>query len=163
MKELLILRHAKSSWDQPWMSDLDRPLNERGKRDAPIMAQKLQDNGGAPQAIICSPAQRTRATAAIFMHSLKLVPEKLNIEPNLYESSTLKVDQIVKELPANIDRVLLVGHNPVLTDWINRYAEYMIDNLPTCGLAWFTFDIDSWQDISFENGKLQHLWFPKML
>jgi phosphohistidine phosphatase len=163
MKELLILRHAKSSWDQAWMPDIDRPLNERGKRDAPIMAQKLKDTGKLPQAIICSPAQRTKATAAIFMHSLQMEAEELFIEPNLYESTTLKIDQIVKDLPVRFDRVLLVGHNPVLTDWINRYAQYMIDNLPTCGLAWFSFEINAWQDISFENGKLQHLWFPKML
>lgn len=163
MKELILVRHAKSSWDHAWLSDIERPLNDRGLRDAPVMAKKLKEEGAIPDYVLSSPAQRALATASIFMHHLGINPSMMRIEPGLYEATASRVDQIVQKLPAQASRVMIVGHNPVFTDWINRYAPHMIDNLPTCGVAWFRLDMDSWDALNFEKSQLLHIWFPKML
>jgi phosphohistidine phosphatase len=163
MKDLLIIRHAKSSWSNPSLSDIERPLNDRGIRDAPRMAELVAKQNLMPDAIYCSPAQRTLTTASFFIHKLKLQPELLHIKDEIYNSNQNRMDQLIRSFPEKTKCAFLIGHNPTLTDWINRYAAQMIDNLPTCGIAWFEFNTTSWSSISYSNANLKKLWFPKML
>lgn len=144
MKTLYLLRHAKSSWAEPGCRDIDRPLNQRGLRDAPLMAQRLLDSGAELDLVVSSPALRTRTTAEIFSQVFQLQAEQLLFEPRIYLAGTGHLLQLVQQFDETANAIMLVGHNPALTDFANAMAGLAIENIPTCGLLTLSLAEEHW-------------------
>jgi phosphohistidine phosphatase len=165
MKKLFLVRHAKSSWDNPEMNDLDRPLNERGEKDAPHMAKLTKQRQVSPDRMISSPALRTLTTCRIFAKALGFDAQKIETVDKLYHASAsvwFKVLQSLKEHKGNSEDVALVfGHNPGITEFANELLNAHIDNIPTCGIVAATLNIDQWSDISSGCGKVDTFDYPK--
>src|ERR671912_2565705 len=132
MKTLIVVRHAKSSWESDSLQDFDRPLNERGKKDAPDMAQRLKEKDLKIDALISSPAKRAKKTARLFAEELKFDKEKIVFIDNLYGADVETLYAAVHGLPNKCESVVLFAHNPGLTDFVNTLTGVRIDNLPTC-------------------------------
>lgn len=141
MRELILIRHAKSDWGDPTLSDHDRPLNDRGVRNAPMMAQRLLDSGIAPQRIISSTATRARTTAEAFGGALGLEVE-LDEELYLASASTL----LSKAVASGSASLVLVAHDPGISDLAWRLSDGGIDHMPTCAVARFRWDVDEWSE-----------------
>lgn len=165
MKKLYLVRHAKSSWDDPDQPDFDRPLNKRGKKDAPRMAKRLKEKRVTPDIMISSPAQRAIDTCKEFAKTLDYKKDKIATTRSLYhanEDQILKVLKDLKDLPKDDEEVvLLFGHNPGLTEFANSLLNADIDNIPTCGIVAATLNIDKWKDAHFGCGRLDFFDFPK--
>ncbi len=165
MKKLLLVRHAKSSWDNLAMNDLDRPLNERGEKDAPHMAKILKQREVYPDRMISSPAVRALATCKAFAKILQFDSHKIETVDTLYHASAatlLNVLASLKEHPRDKeDIVLLFGHNPGITEFANELLDVHIGNIPTCGMVAATLTIDEWKEISFGCGEMDSFDYPK--
>lgn len=144
MKSLTIVRHAKSSWKHRELSDRERPLNKRGKRDAPAMAQRVADAGIRPSQIISSPAVRAWTTARIFANELGYPAEFLQREDGLYLASLDNLLDVVATQDAGFNHLMLFGHNPGLTDFANYLVPGLTSNLPTCGVVSVSLECDDW-------------------
>ncbi len=145
-RTLLLIRHAKSSWKHAGLSDRDRPLAGRGKRDAPKMGKRLARRGLRPQLMLVSPAVRTLETARIMAKALGVRGEKRVLEPRLYECSGQELLSIVHELDDDVRRVAIIGHNPGLTLLAHRFVDSIVD-LPTCAAVALEFDSPSWRQV----------------
>jgi len=141
MRELFILRHAKSSWDDPTLADFDRPLNSRGKEDAPLMGKHLAKLGVKPDLIVSSPAKRAKKTAKIVAEQLGLKPEEIEFRDTIYEASAQSLLYLVCQ---SAKRVMLVGHNPGLTQLANILGDIVIENIPTTGIVGVAFQLSKW-------------------
>jgi len=164
MKKLYLVRHAKSSWDNIETDDFVRPLNERGEKDAPHMAKQLKHRDVVPGRMITSPANRAISTCRAFARVLDFENKKIISEPKLYHASPDMILKVLSSLPehkSKEDVVLLFGHNPGITEFANELFNVSIDNIPTCGVAEATLDIDRWKDISFGCGKMDSFDYPK--
>ncbi len=165
MKTLYLIRHAKSSWDDPEQADIERPLNKRGKKDAPSMARRLKEKHVTPDAMITSPATRAHDTCTLFAKTLDFDKDKIKTEKRLYhadEDQILKVIQELKDRERDDEEVaLLFGHNPGLTEFVNLLLDANIDNIPTCGVVKAQLKIKSWKDAHFSCGELEFFDFPK--
>jgi phosphohistidine phosphatase len=161
MKNLVIIRHAKSSWDDPALADIDRPLNGRGKRDAPLMGGVLKSRGLRPDRIVSSPAKRARKTAKLLAHEVGYEPEAIDIRDSIYMEGVPALMALIQGLDDAWQRVYLIGHNPDLTDLVNKLAGENIENIPTCGMASIEFEVDSWAHIMAESGRLAFFDYPK--
>ncbi|HBX37897.1 MAG TPA: phosphohistidine phosphatase [Pseudohongiella sp.] len=162
MKTLILVRHAKSSWNDQTQRDIDRPLNERGRHDAPMMADRMLARGTRPQRIICSPALRTVSTAEIFATHLSIPNGLIHMERQIYLASSGHLLHLLQHQDENIDVIMLVGHNPALTDLFNDLCESArLDNMPTCCVAELTFDVDSWARLEFGKAQLRQIDYPK--
>ena len=164
MKKLFLVRHAKSSWDNPEMDDFNRPLNERGEKDAPHMAKLLRQRQVFPDRMISSPALRALTTCHAFAKALDFDKKKIEKVDRLYHASVntwFQVLQSLKEHKGDREDVALVfGHNPGITEFVNELLNAHIDNIPTCGMVTATLDIDQWNEISAGCGKLNAFDFP---
>lgn len=164
MKTLYLLRHAKSSWENPGLRDHERPLNKRGQRDSPKMGQWLADHVKPPQLILCSDAARTLATVQPIMEAWELKKEVLQVESRLYHASTETLWDILHDCPNDIDRLLLVGHNPGLTDFANSLCkQFETENIPTTGFAAFSFKIKKWSEAEANEAEFETYQYPKNL
>lgn len=161
MKTLLLLRHAKSSWDQPSLPDFDRPLAERGKRDAPRMGKALRERGPHPELIISSPAARTRATIKAIAASARFEAE-IQFEECVYGASSAELITLIRRLPQEKASAMIVGHNPGLEDLVARLTGRP-ERMPTAALACIEFQVDRWEDVEGGEGKLAWLLTPKQL
>jgi len=161
MRILYLIRHAKSSWEHPGLRDFDRPLNERGHRDAPQMARFLKKNGVQPDLIVSSPAKRALTTARYFAEVFGIPETSIIQEANIYEASTHDILDIIRQLPDNIEVAFLFGHNPTFTDVANHFSEEYIDNIPTCGIARLESKAAHWTDVAPTNTRLNQCYFPK--
>ena len=161
MKRLLIIRHAKSSWDQPHLSDFERPLNNRGKRDLPDMATRLADLDLKVDAFISSPANRALTTAIGHAKALGYKEEQVIQKRELYHASASTIRKIVADVEDRHDTVAIFGHNPGLTDVINDLSNFYLDNLPTCAICGIEFEIDKWNEILHRTGRKFLYDFPK--
>lgn len=165
MKTLYIVRHAKSSWDEPDKADFDRKLNDRGKRDAPRMAKRIKERGIHPDLMISSPARRALSTCKRMAKVLEYSKEKIKTDQKLYHADDEDILQVIQQLNNKLGHVMTFGHNPGLTDFVNSLMneERDIDNVPTCGVVAFQFDIDSWSQLTWGIGKLLFFDYPKRL
>ncbi len=165
MKRLFIVRHAKSSWDNLDLRDFDRPLNERGLKDAPAMGTHLRNKGIRPDLMISSPAVRALATCRAIAKTLGYPEETIKVEKKLYHASDDQIMNALKESVKNSDAsiVVIVGHNPGLTYFSNRLLDDSIDNIPTCGVVTGNLSIDSWQELSWNCGERESFETPKDL
>jgi len=161
MKTLLLLRHAKSDWGDDSLPDFDRPLAPRGKRDAPRMGKALRKRGVMPELIISSPAARAKTTIEDFMKAAHL-DLTVKFAESIYGAPSSELMKVIRSLPDEISRALMVGHNPGFEDLLNRLTGKR-ERMPTAALARIEFQIDQWADIEEEKGKLMWLLTPKQL
>ena len=156
MKHLLIIRHAKSSWDFLDMDDFDRPLNERGNNDAPKMARRLIKKDITIDAFVSSPAKRALTTASIFAGAYDVKQKHIIQVPSLYEASSSEFYNVVASLDNSFKTVAIFSHNPGITDFANTLTKVRLDNIPTCGIFAIKVDLKSWGDFA---GAEKEFWF----
>ncbi|WP_404318357.1 SixA phosphatase family protein [Malaciobacter canalis] len=160
MKKLYLIRHAKSSWKNLTLADYDRPLNKRGKLNAPFMGNLLYQLGIKPDIIVSSPAYRARKTAQLIAKEVRYNKKDIDYYEDLYEASINNIIDTLKYLDDKNSVVFLVGHNPSL----NLFAEQFLDfdeNIPTCAILEIEFNCQLWQEISSYNSKLITFEYPK--
>jgi len=160
-KRLYLLRHAKSSWDDPALDDFARPLNKRGQRDAPFMGRRFREQGFAPDRIVSSPAERAYETARTIARELGYALTDIVRDEELYLASPDTLLRCVHATPDALGSVMLVAHNPGLTDFANALTGQHIDNLPTCGLYCADFSIRRWIDLTPGSGDFVCFDYPK--
>lgn len=161
MKRLYIIRHAKSSWQDISLRDIERPLNKRGKNDGPLMARVLHNKGYLIEHIILSPSQRTKDTAAYFKKEFEIQDTRIHYEEGLYHGYSGDFENIIYGLPDEINNVALFGHNPGITFIANSCIGRPISNVPTTGVVVLDADIEQWVDFSFEKAIMENFLFPK--
>ncbi|MBN1142587.1 MAG: histidine phosphatase family protein [Deltaproteobacteria bacterium] len=161
MKRLALMRHAKSSWKDPALEDFDRPLNKRGRENAPLMGRRLARFGFQPQLILASPALRARQTAELVAAELSGSRREVVYEPRLYQQQPTTLLEVIKDIDEGIQDVLLIGHNPELTELVNFLSTRKFDQLATGGVACLIFQIESWQRIQPNSGDILFESYPK--
>jgi phosphohistidine phosphatase len=161
MKTLLLLRHAKSSWDDSTLRDFDRPLADRGRRDAPRIGKALKKQGPPPNLIISSPAARARETieAVVKAAGLAITPQ---FDEGIYGATSAELMKLIRRLPDSSNCAMLVGHNPTFEDLVSRLTGTQ-ERMPTAALACIEFQVDRWADLEDGQGKLTSLLTPKQL
>ncbi len=155
------MRHAKSSWDDHALRDFERPLNERGFRDAPEMGIRMAGLKPNIDLIISSTALRAVTTAGFVAEALGYSESEIEKEPSIYQAGVDELLEIVNQTPNDINTLMLFGHNPGFTDFCDYLTGAGIFNLPTCGLCHIEFDIDDWNLVSAHTGNLKLFDFPK--
>jgi phosphohistidine phosphatase len=161
MKHLLLMRHSKSAWDEPNITDFDRSLNERGRKDAPEMGSRIKHYPFKPDLIISSPAKRAIKTAKTVAEVLHYPEKKIELESDIYEATIEDVCRIIRQVEDNVNSLMIVGHNPTFTGMIGYLTHHFIDNLPTSGVALIELNIDTWKQLKANSGKLLWLDYPK--
>ncbi|HEX2979263.1 MAG TPA: histidine phosphatase family protein [Anaerolineaceae bacterium] len=162
MKTVLIMRHAKSSWDNPKLTDPERPLHKRGRKDAPKMGALLRKKALIPQLVISSSALRARQTAELAMEKMDYVGEAQFLDL-LYMAEADAYLEKLRSLPDGVERVLVIGHNPGLES-LMQILSGKIEALPTASIANISLPIDHWGELNGETrGELIKLWRPKEL
>jgi phosphohistidine phosphatase len=159
MKTVILVRHGKSSWKDSSLRDRDRPLNKRGKRDAPLMGGRVAARGLRPDRMITSPAKRARRTARAFAEALNL--EAFDIDDRIYEGTEIDLLALIREQDDAQSTVMIVGHNPVLTNVVNQLVPEPILNVPTCGVVMVDFDVVSWSEVGHGVAAHVHFDYPK--
>ncbi len=163
MKHIYLLRHAKSSWKDLRLTDHERPLNPRGRRDAPRMASHIKKLNIEISEIYSSTSRRTRETIVPFIETQGLESSNVHYEQDLYHGSPPDYEYIIQNLGQNKDHVMLVGHNPGITTIADQCSKRYIDNVPTGGFLILQADINDWQLFSFYNCNLVNMIIPKAL
>ena len=158
MKELFLIRHAKSDWDNPLLADIERPLNERGYSNAHLMSLRFKKS---PDLIITSPAVRAASTALIFSKNLNYEPNNLLIKRELYESTVKKYLSIVQQIDNKYNTVILFAHNPTISEFADSLVNALPMEMPTCAIAGIGFQIENWADIKPKSGELILFDYPK--
>ncbi len=161
MKTITLIRHAKSSWKYPQLSDFERPLNKRGRKNAPQMGERLAKQNISPDRIITSPANRALATAKVIAKAIDYSSKNLIADQRVYLSSAKELMNVLHEIDEPCTEVFLVGHNPSLTDLANDLTGESIDHIPTSGVVRIRFDIDTWDQVAQGAGKLMLFDYPK--
>ena len=162
MKTLLVLRHAKSSWDDPALGDHERPLNKRGRRDAPRMGELVREYGLIPDVVISSDAVRARRTAEAVAEAARYAGEIL-LDPRLYLAWPDDILSLLQRVREKAETVMIVGHNPGLEKLVEQLTGEWQD-LPTAALAQIGLPLDQWRDLKLSTrGRLVGHWRPKEL
>ncbi|MBG6189018.1 SixA phosphatase family protein [Flavobacterium sp. CAN_S2] len=160
MKNLLLVRHAKSSWEVP-MHDKDRGLTCQGVKDAHLVSVEAKDSIPKTYIILSSTAKRATDTALIFAQNISYPIESIIYKDDLYTFDEKKLEKVIKSCSNNFDSVILFGHNAAITDFVNKFGDVSIENVPTSGFVSFKFDTDDWKKI--KKGKIKKIIFPKDL
>ena len=161
MKTLIVIRHAKSSWDHASVSDIDRPLNDRGKRDAPEMARRLIKKDITIDRFISSPAKRARQTAELFVHAFGRKEKEIHFVPELYHAAPETFEAVVRSLNDTDDCVAIFSHNPGITSFVNALSEARLDNMPTCAVFTVKNAATQWKDFFSEKSQFWFFEYPK--
>ena len=161
MKTLILIRHAKSSWENRNISDFERSLNDRGKRDAPFMAGILKEKKINIDLILSSPAVRAFKTAKIFARELEIEEKEIIINENIYEAGRKDLLKVLMETNDSINNLMLFGHNPGLTYLSNYLCDYETDNIPTCGIVCMQLDFGSWKYLGSKSCNFLFFEYPK--
>ena len=160
-KTLYLVRHAKSSWSDPSLSDRDRPLNKRGRRSAPDMGSRLALKGHQPDLIISSPAKRALMTAGIIAKELDYDKSEILTDESMYFSGDRGMLKMLEGVDDRYQRVMIVGHNPAMTSLMNSLVETSVYNMPTCAIAVIGYNMASWSALRSADGNLLDYDFPK--
>jgi phosphohistidine phosphatase len=161
MKRLYLIRHAKSSWKDPTVVDFDRPLNKRGKRDAPFMGKRIKSYQVQPDLIISSPANRAAKTAKIIAEEIGVPKKQIVYDESIYEAGVASLLHVIRNIDNSANQVMLFGHNPGLTMLAEYLTHILVDNIPTCGIFCVDFAIDSWKEVAEGSGKVVFFDYPK--
>ena len=161
MKTLLLVRHAKSSWDNADAGDIHRPLNDRGKRDAPAMAQRLIRTGVHIDRLVSSPAKRALQTAEAFRESGEGKGKEIRVVAELYHAAPSTFREVVAGLDNGDDTVALFSHNPGITAFVNMLTNMRVDNMPTCSVFAVRSTAESWSDFLNSNPTYWFFDYPK--
>ena len=161
MKTLTLVRHAKSSWNHPGLADFERPLNKRGERDAPTMGSRLAARNIQPQIIVSSPAVRALTTAKVIASALGYQSAEIITDERIFHAYSNQLLDVIRDFDASLQHVMLVGHNPGLTDLVEQLAQAGISNIPTCGIVILDFSIDHWRDVIDGAGEMLLFDYPK--
>jgi phosphohistidine phosphatase len=161
MKKLYLVRHAKSSWEDNKLKDIERPLNKRGKKDAPMMGKLLNQHKIKPDLLITSPAERALETAKIFSKELNILPENFITDLNLYEAGRKDILRIIHQFDNEKNTTMIFSHNPGLTDLACFLTSGTVCDIPTCGIVSLNCKIDNWNDLDDVNCELEFFEYPK--
>jgi phosphohistidine phosphatase len=161
MKTLLICRHAKSDWSNLYLKDIDRELNQRGMRDAPMMGERLYYRKYRPDLIVSSTAKRTVQTTVLIASELKFPEQKIMWVDRLYHASPATIQEVIFGIDNAYNNIMVVCHNNGITDFVNQLGGHITDNIPTCGMVCFRFDTDRWEDYPLVKPQFEFFDFPK--
>ena len=162
IKSLLLVRHAKSSWEDLSQKDFDRPLNDRGKKDAPAIAKRLRKEKDTElDAIISSPAKRAFATAKFFADEFNVKKKNIIEKPELYEASIEDFYTAIESIDDDYDSVALFSHNPGITAFVNQQTNVHVDDMPTCAVFALQIKIKSWKDFRAAEKQFWFFDYPK--
>ena len=161
MKNLIIVRHCKSSWKDPILSDFDRPLNKRGNIDGELMSNYLREKEKKIDKLISSTSKRTRLTSKYFIEKIHF--NSISYLDELYHASYSEIIKIISKIENNFNNLMVIGHNPGLTELINHFSDMRIYNIPTSGIIKVEFKEDKWSKITENKGKIVYKKFPKEL
>ena len=160
MKNLILIRHAKSSWNYP-LQDKDRPLEQRGRDDANLVSSEGIKYLPSEFVIYSSTAKRARQTVMIFSKTFLYPIDSIYFRDDLYTFDENKLEKIIKSMSNDFENVILFGHNGGITNFVNKFGDIFIDNVPTSGLVWLQFETDFWEKIN--KGKTKKTIFPRNL
>ncbi len=160
MKTLYLVRHAKSSWSDPSLSDQQRPLNERGRKNAPEMGRRLAQKSIKPDLVISSPAKRAITTATLIAREITYPEKSIIIDDRLYFDGVSAMLDIIHKTDPACQSLMMVGHNPDMTTLLFKLSGYQINNMKTCAIAILEFDLH-WSGIQFHTGRLREYDYPK--
>ena len=161
MKNLYLTRHAKSSWDNPGLADIDRPLNGRGKKAAPLMGKLIVDRGENPELLISSPANRAFSTAKEFAKEMGCAETNIIVNRAIYGAGAQQLLNLVQDVDDLYNSIMLFGHNPTFTSFCNMLSGENILNIVTCGVVRIDFEFSSWKNIDFNSGRMIYYEYPK--
>lgn len=163
MKRLYIVRHAKSSWGDFTTPDFDRPLNDRGKKDAPEMAKRLLDKNINIDVFISSPAKRAKSTGKAFCKVYDRDKEEIIFIPELYHASVETFNKVSATIDDKYSSAAIFSHNPGITDFVNTLVkDVSIDNMPTCAVFAVEIEANSWKDFLSASKKFLFVDYPKL-
>jgi phosphohistidine phosphatase len=163
MKSLFLIRHAKSSWDNPMQNDFDRPLNARGLKDAPMMAERLLDRKLKIDAFFSSPAVRAKQTCLLFMQAFKASETSIQLQSQLYLAEPEVFMQSIINFPASISSAAIFSHNNGITAFANTLTSTSIDDMPTCSVFALKADIENWKDFAKAKKEFWFFDYPKLV
>ncbi len=161
MKTLILVRHAKSDWQDITLDDFDRPLNARGKTDAPVMAERLRKRGIVPDLFISSPAKRARKTADIFAETYAVDKNDILFEKDLYLAPPYVFTEVIGRFKDEGNIAVIFSHNPGITDFANTLTNARIDDMPTCAIFAVEADTDSWAAFDTASKRFLFCDYPK--
>lgn len=161
MKKLFIIRHAKSSWDFSTLSDFDRPLNDRGKHDAPMMAERLLKQHIIIDAFVSSTANRALTTATYFIEKYGRKKNEIILLDELYHAPATTFYSVIKNLNNDYSSVAIFSHNPGITEFVNQIANVRLDNMPTCAVFAIKCNIDNWKEFNSHTNDFLFFDYPK--
>ena len=160
MKKLTLTRHAKSSWGHN-VIDHERPLNDKGFKDASLLSKELRNGFLLPDLLISSDANRAKTTADIFIEALNIGSKIVQYNHALYDFSGRNLTEVIMDCDDSVNHLWIFGHNHAITYFVNAYGDRYIDNVPTCGIVQIDFNMDSWKDL--RKGKTVMTLFPRDL
>jgi len=160
-KTIILVRHAKSSWADEQLEDFERPLNERGLKDAPFMGQKLHEKGISPDLIISSPAFRAISTARRIGRELAYDLKSIRCESAIYEASNNQLVELIRQLPNDLDTIMLVGHNPGMHELCYYLTLKLPEDFPTCAVAILKLETNLWKEVKQGAAIRYELMFPR--
>ncbi|MBE0558148.1 MAG: histidine phosphatase family protein [Proteobacteria bacterium] len=160
MRTLVFMRHAKSGGMRPGLTDFERPLTARGQKEAPAMARQISRRAVYPDLILSSPAVRAVMTARLVAQEMALPDHAIRVDSALYEALVDQYLDVIRTLPDDAQSVLLVGHNPTITDFINLLASSSIAEMPAGGIAAVEAELKAWSEIRKDCGKLLFFEHP---
>lgn len=159
-KTLYLFRHAKSSWDDPGLSDFDRPLTKRGDKSAPLMGKVMRARDVCPSVVICSPSKRTRQTAKMALKKAGLDEAEIVFDNGLYHATTGGLIDITKKIDDLLSTAMLIGHNPGLSELVYLLTG-VEEAFPTAALACIRLNIAHWKDLKTGSGKMEWIVRPR--
>ncbi len=162
MKVLYLVRHAKSSWDYPELTDFERPLSHRGEKNAPDMGKFLRNQGILTDLFLSSPANRALTTAKIISNEIGYI-RKIVTAIRIYHAAEQTLLNVLRERDDSLSSIMMFGHNPGFTDFANTLTGESIDNIPTCGACRIDFLVDKWTDVTFGSGEMIFFQYPEKL
>lgn len=161
MKNLFLIRHAKSSWKDSKLKDFDRPLNKRGEENLKLMSKFFSEKYSAPDLILSSPAKRAKTTAIGFAEKLQYEREKILFLDDLYMADANEIFEIILNQKEENNSIIIFGHNPGLTDFVNLYSNSYIENIPTCGIVHLKME-KNWNEVEYKIFSMVDFLYPKM-
>jgi len=162
MKTLFLIRHAKSDWTFN-LPDFERPLNARGLRNAPMMAERLRQYKTTPDVLVSSPAKRALTTAQFFAQTLKIPANQIQLEEHIYEADVHTLLKLINTFDNHTSTVALFGHNPGISLLAAYLCPEFHDQLPTCAMVHLAFETDNWAEISGDSAHLKWFTYPKLV